>query len=72
MACRSEFARYKRKEDLLELSGMPYVFWKGDEYRASRISINLETDEIKMEGEVEGTITTDDEEDQAEESPSNE
>ncbi len=62
MACRSEFARYKREEDLLELSGMPYVYWKGDEYRASRIIINLDTDEIRLEGEVTGTITTEDEE----------
>lgn len=62
MACRSEFARYKREEDVLELSGMPYVYWKGDEYRAARITINLETDEINMEGEVKGTITTEEEE----------
>ncbi len=57
MACRSEFARYKREEDLLELSGMPYVYWKEDEYRASRIIINLDTDEIRLEGEVTGKIT---------------
>jgi lipopolysaccharide export system protein LptA len=62
MSCRSEFARYKRDEEILELSGMPYVFWKGDEYRASRIIINLDTDEIRLEGEVQGTITTEEEE----------
>jgi lipopolysaccharide export system protein LptA len=68
MSCRSEFARYRRKDDTLELSGMPYVFWKGDEYQASRIIINLDTDEIRLEGEVQGTITTEEEE----ESESNE
>lgn len=61
LACRSEFARFRREEEILELSGMPYVFWKGDEYRASRITINLKTDEIKLEGEVQGTVTTEEE-----------
>lgn len=58
MACRSEYARYRRDVDILELSGMPVVFWKGDEYRASRIIINLDTDEISLEGEVMGSITS--------------
>ncbi len=58
LACRSEFARYRREEEILELSGVPYVYWKGDEYRASRIVINLDTDEILLEGEVEGTVVT--------------
>jgi len=58
LACRAEFARFRRDEEILELSGMPYVFWKGDDYRASRIIINLESDEIRLEGEVQGTVTT--------------
>lgn len=58
MACRSEYARYNRKSDSLLLSGNPVVFWKGDEYRASQISINLKTDEINLEGEVSGKITS--------------
>ncbi len=56
MACRSEFARYDRKTDSLELSGMPTVYWKGDTYRAARITVNLKTDEIRLEGEVSGTV----------------
>lgn len=66
MACRSEFARFKRDEEILELSGMPYVKWKGDEYQASRIIINLDTDEIRLEGEVQGTVTTEEEEESSE------
>ncbi len=62
LACRSEFARIRREEEILELSGMPYVYWKGDEYKASRIIINLDTDEIRLEGEVQGTVVTEDEE----------
>lgn len=56
MVCRSEFALYDRDGDTLELSGSPRVNWKGDDYRATRISINLETDEITLEGQVTGTI----------------
>ncbi|TFG64641.1 MAG: hypothetical protein E4H36_02425 [Spirochaetales bacterium] len=61
LACRSEFARYNRKTEILELSGMPHVFWKGDEYRASRIIINLDKDEIRLEGQVTGTVSGEEE-----------
>jgi lipopolysaccharide export system protein LptA len=57
LVCRSEFARYQREKDLLELSGMPFVSRKGDEYRAARIRINLDTEEITLEGDVKGEIT---------------
>lgn len=60
MVSRSEFARYNREESELTLSGMPVVRWKDDTYRATRIIINLESDEIRMEGDVEGQITPDD------------
>jgi lipopolysaccharide export system protein LptA len=58
MSCRSEYAGYDREDNILELTGMPRVYWKGDEYAASRIIIDLDTDEIKMEGNVSGSITT--------------
>jgi len=58
MSCRSEYAGYDRKENILELTGMPRVYWKGDTYSASRIIINLDTDEIKLEGNVSGSITS--------------
>lgn len=56
MACRSEFARYDRKNETLELSGMPVVYRDEDVFQASRIFINLKTDEITLEGNVSGTI----------------
>ena len=56
MVCRSEFARYNRNDDILELTGMPVVFWKNDEYRALRIIIDLDKDEITLEGKVSGSI----------------
>ena len=61
LASRSEFARYSRRENTLELHGLPVVNWKGDEYRASRIFIDLGNDLIRLEGEVEGRITLDQE-----------
>ncbi len=59
MTCRSEFAKYNRDKNTLELAGMPIVIWKDDEYSASRITIDLDTDNINMTGEVSGTIKSD-------------
>ncbi len=59
MICRSEFAKYNRDNETLELAGSPIVIWKDDEYRASRITIDLDTDNINMTGEVSGTIKSD-------------
>ena len=54
--CRSEFARYQRDKKILELSGMPWVSKGGDVYQAARITINLDTEEITLEGSVQGTL----------------
>src|SRR5512133_3247564 len=56
MVCRSEYAFYKRKEKILELSGLPVVVKGSDTFRAAKISINLDTDEISMEGSVSGSV----------------
>lgn len=56
LTARAQFLRYRRQEEILELSGFPRVFWKGDEYRATRIIMNLATDEIELQGQVEGSI----------------
>lgn len=63
LTARGEYARYKRDTNTLEISGLPVVFRKGDEYRATRISVDLDRDEIVLQGEVRGRITTDDDED---------
>ena len=75
MVCRSEFARYNRNDEILELTGMPVVFWKNDEYRALRIIVDLDKDEITLEGKVSGSIFTEKEEkteEKPEEKPSEE
>jgi|GEM_PF-380378 len=60
LACRSEYALYRRGENLLELSGAPSVYKDGDQYRASRIVVNTDSEEIKLEGEVAGSIQSTD------------
>jgi lipopolysaccharide export system protein LptA len=57
MVCRSEYAIYRRNEKLLDLSGFPVVFKKNDEFRADKIRVDLDTDDVTMEGTVSGTIT---------------
>jgi len=57
MVCRSEYAVYNRKEKLLDLTGFPLVFKKDDEFHADRIRVDLDTDDVTMEGSISGTIT---------------
>jgi lipopolysaccharide export system protein LptA len=56
MICRSEYAVYRRPEKLLDLSGYPVVFKKDDEFRADRIRVDLDTEDVTMEGSVSGSI----------------
>ena len=56
---RGQFARYRRGAETLELSGTPEVFWKGDEYRATRILIDLANDSIDFLGDVRATVRQD-------------
>ena len=56
LVCRGEYARYLREEEQLELAGMPIVYWKGDEYQASKIYIDLKKDKIRLEGNIRGNI----------------
>ena len=67
MTCRSEYAKYNRDNNSLELSGMPVVFWQDDEYRATKITINLDTDDITLTGKVSGSIRSEEEEGEEEE-----
>jgi len=56
MVCRSEYAIYHRNEKLLDLSGFPIVYKKDDEFSADKIRVDLDTDDVIMEGAVSGTI----------------
>ena len=61
LVSRSQTARYYREENRLELSGSPVVRWKGDTYRASRIRIDLDSDTIQLEGDVQAEVQYEDE-----------
>ena len=69
MVCRSESARYYREDKRLELTGMPVVVKEGDEFKALKIIIDLENDNVEMEGSVKGEIAWEDEEENAEAEP---
>jgi lipopolysaccharide export system protein LptA len=56
MVCRSEYAVYRRGEQLLDLSGFPVVYKDSDEFRADKIRVDLDTDDVTMEGAVSGSI----------------
>ena len=56
LVCRAEYAIYRRIEKTLTLSGFPVVFKKDDEFRAERIHVDLDTDDVVMEGDVKGSI----------------
>ena len=56
MLCRADSILYDEAAQELELTGNAVVLWNQDEYRAAFIRINLETNEISLEGDVSGVI----------------
>jgi lipopolysaccharide export system protein LptA len=56
IVCRAEYAAYDRGEQLLDLAGFPVVYKKDDEFKADRIRVNLDTEDVSMEGTVSGSI----------------
>jgi len=56
ISCTSAFAVYRRALSLLDLSGTPQVLRGPDEFRAERISVNLDTEHITLEGTVSGNL----------------
>lgn len=51
------FALYRKEEKLLEMTGNPQVEQGENTFRAQEIILNLDTDEITMDGRVQGTVT---------------
>lgn len=56
MVCRADSIEYDRTRMKLSLIGNASVQWKGDSYQASVTTVDLETDEIVMEGSIKGTV----------------
>ena len=56
MVCRADSITYNRSNMTLALKGNSSIYWKGDVYEASSIIVDLETEEIQMEGSIKGTV----------------
>jgi lipopolysaccharide export system protein LptA len=56
MSCSCDTLRYNRDKNSLVLLGNSTVNWKNDEYRAEAISVDMENNEIALEGSIKGTI----------------
>lgn len=54
--CSSDFALYRRDLSTLDLTGSPTVVRSGDEFSADRISVNLDTEYISLDGSVSGKL----------------
>ncbi|MBR7064800.1 MAG: LPS export ABC transporter periplasmic protein LptC [Treponema sp.] len=55
--CHGAYAMYKKKQKLLELSGNAQIKQKEDTFRAQEITLNLDTQEITLDGRVKGSVT---------------
>jgi lipopolysaccharide export system protein LptA len=66
LTCRCEFATYNKNTDTLIMTGLPLVYKNDDIFRASKITVFLENDEIQMDGKVEGSLIIEDQEEENE------
>lgn len=55
--CTGAYAIYKKNEQMLELSGNSQIKQGQDTFRAQEITLNMETQEITLDGRVKGSIT---------------
>ena len=55
--CSGAYAVYYKKEQLLELSGNAQIKQKDDLFRAQHIKLNMDTQEITLDGNVKGSVT---------------
>ena len=56
IVCTAISALYNRKNSTLDLTGLPAVKKGGDEFKAAKISVNLDTEDISLDGRVSGTV----------------
>lgn len=55
--CTGAYSIYHKKQQILELSGNAQVKQKKDIFRAQNIYFNMDTEEIKLGGNVKGSVT---------------
>lgn len=56
MVCRADNIIFNRDNNTLILNGNSSVNWDGNSYNANNIQVDLKTEEIKMIGEISGSI----------------
>ena len=56
--CTAAYAVYKKNEQILELSGNPKIVQNDDTFRAQSIELDLDSQEIKLTGKVQGSVST--------------
>lgn len=54
--CKSAYAVYRKKTQMLELSGNSQITQGEDMFRAQEITLNLDTQEITLDGRVKGSV----------------
>lgn len=60
--CTAAYAIYNKPEQTLDLSGNPKITQGEDTFRAQTITLNLETNQITLDGRVKGSVTSKSEE----------
>ena len=55
--CTSAYAVYRKGDKMLDMSGNPQIVQGDDTFRAQEITLNLDTQEITLDGRVRGTVT---------------
>ena len=55
--CTAAFAIYRKGKQMLEMTGNPKIVQGEDSFRAQEISLNLETQEIRLDGRVSGKVS---------------
>jgi len=58
--CTSAYAIYRKDAQLLDMSGNPKIVQGSNSFRAQTITLNLDTQEITLDGRVQGSVSTDD------------
>ena len=56
--CTSAYAIYRKKAQMLNMSGNSKVVQDDDTFRAQEITLNLDTQEITLDGKVKGSVAT--------------
>lgn len=57
--CSGALAIYRKNDKTVELSGSPNIVRGSDNFRAQEIILNLETEEITLDGKVRGSVSDD-------------